>query len=32
MFREAMTESERVREDARNLMLLSWAEELLLPE
>ena len=32
MFREAMDESERVREDARNLMLLSWAEELLLPE
>jgi len=32
MFREAMDESERIREDARNLMLLSWAEELLLPE
>ncbi|HKI17144.1 MAG TPA: hypothetical protein VKA15_04665 [Isosphaeraceae bacterium] len=31
-FREAMEESERVQEDARNLMLLSWAEELLLPE
>jgi hypothetical protein len=31
-FREAMEESERIREDARNLMLLSWAEELLLPE
>jgi hypothetical protein len=30
--REAMDESERAREDARNLMLLSWAEELLLPE
>jgi hypothetical protein len=32
MFREAMDESERLREDARNLMLLSWAEELLLQE
>ena len=31
MFREAMDESERARQDARNLMLLSWAEELLLP-
>ncbi len=31
-FRAAMEESERVRQDARNLMLLSWAEELLLPE
>jgi hypothetical protein len=32
MFREAMEESERIREDARNLMLLAWAEELLLQE
>ncbi len=32
MFREAMDESERLQEDARYLMLLSWAEELLLPE
>ena len=32
MFREAMDESERVREDARNLMLLSWAEDLLVSE
>jgi len=30
MFREAMEESERISEDARNLMLLAWAEELLL--
>jgi len=32
MFREAMEESERIREDARNLMLLAWAEELLLQD
>ncbi len=32
MFREAMDESERIREDARNLMLLEWAKELLLDE
>ncbi len=30
MFREAMGESEVLREDARNLTLLSWAEDLLL--
>jgi hypothetical protein len=30
MFREAMNEEERTREDARNLMLLEWAKELLL--
>lgn len=32
MFREAQDESERIREDARNLMLLEWAKELLLEE
>jgi hypothetical protein len=32
MLRRDMTESERAREDARNLMLFSWAEELLLAE
>ncbi len=30
MLREAMEESEKVREDARNLTLLEWAKELLL--
>jgi hypothetical protein len=30
MYRDAMEESERIEEDARNLTLLSWAEELLL--
>jgi len=29
-FREALDESDRVREDARNLLLLEWARELLL--
>ena len=32
MFREAMEESEKAREDARNLLLLEWAKELLLEE
>ena len=32
MLREARDESERTREDARNLVLLTWAEELLLDE
>jgi len=32
LLREAMEESERVREDARNLMLLEWAKELLMEE
>jgi len=32
MFREAMEESEKTREDGRNLTLLAWAEELLLQE
>jgi hypothetical protein len=31
-FREQMTEEERIREDARNLMLLEWAKELLIKE
>jgi hypothetical protein len=30
MFREALDESDRIREDARNLRLLEWAMELLL--
>ena len=30
MLREAQSESEKAREDARNLMLLEWAKELLL--
>jgi hypothetical protein len=32
MFREGLDEDERVREDARNLILLEWAKELLLDE
>jgi hypothetical protein len=32
MFRESLDESEKAREDARNLMLLEWAKELLLDE
>jgi hypothetical protein len=32
MLREALDESEKAREDARNLMLLEWAKELLLEE
>jgi hypothetical protein len=32
MLREALDESEKAREDARNLMLLEWARELLLDE
>jgi hypothetical protein len=32
MFREALDESEKAREDARNLTLLEWARELLLEE
>ena len=32
MLRESMDESERIREDARNMMLLEWAKELLLEE
>ena len=32
MFREELEEEQRVREDARNLMLLEWAKELLLEE
>ena len=32
MLREALDESEKIREDARNLMLLDWAKELLLEE
>ena len=32
MLREGMEESEKAREDARNLMLLEWAKELLLDE
>ncbi len=32
MFREDMEEPEKVQEDARNLMLLEWAKELLLEE
>ncbi|MGA8348743.1 MAG: hypothetical protein ACXWPK_09230 [Isosphaeraceae bacterium] len=32
MFREALEEHEKVREDARNLILLDWAKELLLEE
>jgi hypothetical protein len=32
MFRAALKEEQRVREDARNLMLLEWAKELLLEE
>jgi len=32
MFREGLEEELRVREDARNLMLLEWAKELLLEE
>ena len=31
-FREQMTEEEQIREDARNLMLLEWAKELLMEE
>jgi hypothetical protein len=30
LLREALEESEQVRQDARNLMLLEWAKELLL--
>ena len=30
LFREALEESERLREDARNLVLLEWAKEMLL--
>ena len=30
MLREGMDESEKAREDARNLLLLEWAKELLL--
>jgi hypothetical protein len=32
MLREALDESEKAREDARNLTLLEWAKELLLGE
>ncbi len=32
MLREALDESEKAREDARNLMLLEWAKELLLEQ
>ncbi len=32
LFRDQLDEEERVREDARNLMLLEWARELLLDE
>jgi hypothetical protein len=32
MFREELEEEQRVREDARNLMVLEWAKELLLEE
>lgn len=32
MFREELEEAERVGEDARNLMLLEWAKELLLEQ
>ena len=32
MFREAMEESEQAQEDARDLLLLEWAKELLLEE
>jgi hypothetical protein len=32
MFREALDEDERTQEDARNLLLLEWAKELLLEE
>lgn len=32
MFRASLEESERLREDARNLMLLEWATELLVEE
>jgi hypothetical protein len=32
MFRGALDESEKAREDARNLTLLEWAKELLLEE
>jgi hypothetical protein len=32
MLREGLEESERIQEDARNLMLLEWAKELLLDE
>ena len=32
MLREGLEESEKAREDARNLMLLEWAKELLLEE
>lgn len=32
MFREALDESEKAREDARNLTLLEWAKQLLLEE
>jgi hypothetical protein len=32
LFREALDEDERTREDARNLLLLEWAKELLLEE
>jgi hypothetical protein len=32
MLREGLDESERIHEDARNLMLLEWAKELLLEE
>src|SRR5271166_3619956 len=32
LLREALDESDKAREDARNLMLLEWAKELLLEE
>jgi hypothetical protein len=32
MLREALDDSQRAQEDARNLLLLEWAKELLLPE
>ncbi len=32
MLRSQMDESEKVREDARNLMLFEWARELLLEQ
>jgi hypothetical protein len=32
LLRDALNESEKAREDARNLMLLEWAKELLLED
>jgi hypothetical protein len=32
MLRDVLDESEKAREDARNLILLEWAKELLLEE